>query len=54
MASCKGGALIAGIMWSVRYDAWIGLEELLFASLGLEKSSLNLLGPGWRYIRALK
>jgi hypothetical protein len=41
-------------MWIVRYEECIGFEELLFASLGEEKSNLSLFGPGKRNIRALK
>ena len=43
-----------GIMWSVIYDEWMGLELELFVSLGDEKSSRSLLGPGLRYTSALK
>jgi len=32
----------------------MGLDELLFAILGEEKSNRSLLGPGKRNIRALK
>jgi hypothetical protein len=32
----------------------MGFEELLFASLGEEKSNRSLFGPGKRNIRALK
>jgi hypothetical protein len=41
-------------MWRVRKEEWIGFEVLLFASLGEVKSNLSRLGPGVRYIRALK
>lgn len=38
----------------MRYDECIGFEVLLFASFGDVKSNRNRLGPGVRYIRALK
>jgi hypothetical protein len=38
----------------VRYEECMGLDELLFASLGEEKSNRSLFGPGKRNIRALK